>query len=620
MSWFNNLGMKVKLIGGFSVAALITAIVAAFGISTLKSTDNANTRLYEVAVVPAAYLQEANTSFLTVRIQLRQVILARSPEQARRAETRIEEAYAALDSNVAALGRAFATEASVNGDSIRAFVSQVGTAMVDYKVIAIQIMDLAKVGRSVESVELMNSPRIVAITAAVDAAIAGVEAQYGELGKAISEANTVAANRASTILLVILAIGVILCVLLGLFISTVIAKPLAQAVEMIKEMGVGRLGRRLRLGRKDEIGVLTDTMDLFAENLQTSVLGTMKKIAAGDLSTDVKLEDAKDEIAPALQGVTLALRGLVAEAGTLSKAAVEGKLATRGDATKYQGAYRDIVKGVNDCLDAVIGPLNVAAEYVDRISKGDIPPKITDNYNGDFNEIKNNLNVCIDALNGLVNEMNTMSKEHNAGDIDVKIPVEKFQGSYQVMAGGVNDMVFGHIAVKKKAMACLKEFGQGNFDAPLEKFPGKKAFINDTFEQVRGNLKALIADADMLGKAAVEGKLATRADATKHQGDFRKIVQGVNNTLDAVIGPLNVAAEYVDRISKGDIPPKITDNYNGDFNEIKNNLNVCIDALNGLVNEMNTMSKEHDATRSWPGASTTWSSATSRSRRRPWPA
>ena len=93
----------------------------------------------------------------------------------------------------------------------------------------------------------------------------------------------------------------------------------------------------------------------------------------------------------------------------------------------------------------------------------------------------------------------------------------------------------------------------------------------------------MVADADMLIKAAVEGKLATRADASKHQGDYRKIVQGVNETLDAVIGPLNVAAKYVDRISKGDIPAKITDNYNGDFNEIKNNLNACIDAVNALV-------------------------------------
>ena len=45
----------------------------------------------------------------------------------------------------------------------------------------------------------------------------------------------------------------------------------------------------------------------------------------------------------------------------------------------------------------MIIPLNVAATYVDRISKGDLPPKITDSYNGDFNTIKNNLNVLIDG-------------------------------------------------------------------------------------------------------------------------------------------------------------------------------------------------------------------------------
>ena len=189
----------------------------------------------------------------------------------------------------------------------------------------------------------------------------------------------------------------------------------------------------------------------------------------------------------------LALNAMLADAAMLTKAAVEGKLATRADASKHQGDFRKVVEGVNATLDAVIGPLNVSAEYVDRISKGDIPPKITDTYNGDFNEIKNNLNTCIDAVN------------------------------------------------------------------------------------------ALVADAGMLTKAAVEGKLATRADASKHQGDYRKIVEGVNETLDAVIGPLNVSAEYVDRISKGDIPPKITDTYNGDFNEIKNNLNNCIDDINALV-------------------------------------
>jgi len=115
-------------------------------------------------------------------------------------------------------------------------------------------------------------------------------------------------------------------------------------------------------------------------------------------------------------------------------------------------------------------------------------------------------------------------------------------------------------------------------------------------------VNAMMADAMMLSQAAVDGKLSTRADASRHTGDYRKVVEGVNSTLDAVIGPLNVAARYVDEISKGLVEAssvlqamadndytrrvstsnqrvKITDVYNGDFNTIKNNLNACIEGL-----------------------------------------
>ena len=101
---------------------------------------------------------------------------------------------------------------------------------------------------------------------------------------------------------------------------------------------------------------------------------------------------------------------------------------------------------------------------------------------------------------------------------------------------------------------------RGNIPAKItDSYNGDFNAIKNNLNQCIDAVNSLVADASLLSKAAVEGKLATRADATKHQGDFQKIVSGVNDTLDAVIGPLNVAAEYVDRIAKGDIPPKITD-------------------------------------------------------------
>jgi methyl-accepting chemotaxis protein len=100
-------------------------------------------------------------------------------------------------------------------------------------------------------------------------------------------------------------------------------------------------------------------------------------------------------------------------------------------------------------------------------------------------------------------------------------------------------------------------------------------------------IKAQIEDVDMLVRTAIEGNLATRADASRHQGEFGKIVQGINDTLDAVTGPLRIAAQYIERISVGDLPPKITASYQGDFNEIIKNLNHMLDLLSEMAEAVN---------------------------------
>ena len=244
------------------------------------------------------------------------------------------------------------------------------------------------------------------------------------------------------------------------------------------------------------------TSNSITKPLAALLLAIRKVEKDGDFSVkvDVNSKDEIGELANSLSSMLALLEEMKKEAIRLTEAAVQGKLSTRADISRYPGDFRKIVEGVNKTLDAVIGPLNVAADYVDKISRGNMPAKISETYNGDFNSIKNNLNRCID------------------------------------------------------------------------------------------NVNAMIIDANLLSIAAVEGKLATRADANKHEGDFRKIVDGVNKTLDAVIIPLNVAADYVDKISKGIIPPKITDSYNGDFNTIKNNLNLLIDSETLLTNVASSLS------------------------------
>jgi len=82
---------------------------------------------------------------------------------------------------------------------------------------------------------------------------------------------------------------------------------------------------------------------------------------------------------------------------TLFESIKNGRLDARADLGDTTGADRKMLEGVNEMLDAIIAPLNVAAEYVDRISKGDIPEKITDDYKGD-NKLADKINKIIEPV------------------------------------------------------------------------------------------------------------------------------------------------------------------------------------------------------------------------------
>ena len=90
-------------------------------------------------------------------------------------------------------------------------------------------------------------------------------------------------------------VGIIIAIALAHYLSKSITGPVEQVANNLKELKKGHLGARLKLNRKDEIGEMARTMDSFADGQQKWIVGTMKKIADGDLTMDLKASDDKDE-------------------------------------------------------------------------------------------------------------------------------------------------------------------------------------------------------------------------------------------------------------------------------------------------------------------------------------
>ncbi|HMZ01352.1 MAG TPA: methyl-accepting chemotaxis protein, partial [Burkholderiaceae bacterium] len=136
-----------------------------------------------------------------------------------------------------------------------------------------------------------------------------------------------------------------------------------------------------------------------------------------------------------------------------------------------------------------------AQAAAEAVARGDLSVSAAVEGRDEFATVARAFETARVTLNDLIAQMNHMSAEHERGDIDVVIDTARFDGEFRTMAGGVNEMVGAHIAVKKRAMAVVAEFGRGNYDAPLAPLPGKKAFINETIEQVRQRLSAAAATA-----------------------------------------------------------------------------------------------------------------------------
>jgi|WetSurMetagenome_2_1015567.scaffolds.fasta_scaffold00129_34 methyl-accepting chemotaxis protein len=95
-------------------------------------------------------------------------------------------------------------------------------------------------------------------------------------------------------------------------------------------------------------------------------------------------------------------------------------------------------------------------------------------------------------------------------------------------------------------------------------------------QNIQRIIKSMTMQTRNLINAAMEGNFSVRADEAETNEEFREIVAGINELLDALLKPLNTSAGYIERISKGDIPEMITEKYAGDFEAIKNNLNQLI--------------------------------------------
>jgi len=339
-------------------------------------------------------------------------------------------------------------------------------------------------------------------------------------------------------------------------------------------------------------GVQRETVEAVNEMLDAILLPiaegnrVLAQISAGkidELITQTYKGD-HEKMKTAVNNVAQVLQQLEAMFVRLTRAAEEGQLGERGRPELTQGAYADLVRAVNSILDAVLLPIAEGNRVLAQISAGEIDELITQTYKGDHEKMKVAVNNVAFVLQGLQKEMARLIAASNEGQLSERGRKDQFQGAYAEILHGVNSMLDAILLPIGEGNRILAQISAGKIDELIvQTYKGDHEKMKVAVNNVALVLQSLQKELVRLTEASKDGRLSERGKADQFQGAYAGIVDGVNDVLDAVIGPLNVSARYVELISRGDIPAQITDSYNGDFNQIKNNLNSLIAAMNQIT-------------------------------------
>lgn len=428
MKWFKDLKISTKLISCFALIAIIAGLIGWAGLSSVSKISATASSIYSQQLIQIRNLGYANADLHAALVETRNMLLDKNVAGRQKYAELINAKDANIDGYVDIYSNCPLEKKEQ--DMLALF----NASNEQYRQKRAKIVELLMKGHDDGAWKLMDE--LTEATADTSEKLKNLVAINASLAEEHQKENEATAATAKIAVLTLLVVGVLTSLILGWLTSRLFARPLRAMQSCAENLAVGDVNVTLDLESKDELGALAQAFRAMIDMI-TERAALAQHIASGDVTMEVKPRSAQDELGNAFLQVVNTIRKLTDEANNLTTAATQGKLATRGNAQQFSGDYRKIVEGVNATLDAVIGPLNVAADCFNKIGKGQIPQRIEEEYCGEFAVLKESVNSCITGLDGL-KEVNAVLQRIALNDFTTNIEGQ-YPGLFGEVATATND-------------------------------------------------------------------------------------------------------------------------------------------------------------------------------------
>jgi methyl-accepting chemotaxis protein len=480
MNWYQNLKISTKLLIAFVTVASLGGVIGLVAVRGIDTIQHADAEMYENVTVPLGRLTEMTRDVQSLRVNVRDLLdtdtadvlkMSHYAEEMSRLVERVKKESEQL-------------EQTVNSEESKRLAAVLTDANKEVTGIVEQIATLTRTNHESATTLLRSEGAAKAVKRQMETLNRLIESTTGQ-AKASSDSNRTLAQTTTANMWILTGFAVLLAIVLGTFVSRMISKPISVLVTAANDIASGRVDVAIDVNTKDEVGTLAATF-------RTMVA----KISA-----------------------------VVSEVNAFTSTAIAGKLSNRADVTKHEGEFANIVRGMNATIDAVVIPLNMAASYVDRLSKGDIPEKITDDYNGDFNIIKQNINTLVDSMVRVTG----FAKEIAGGNLGIAI---KERSERDELMRAMADMVktLSRVVLEVKTSADNVAAGSQQLSSSAEEMSQGATEQASSIEETSSSMEQMSANI----KQNADNAEKTEKIALKTANDAREGGDAVVQTVDAM--------------------------------------------------------------------------------------
>ena len=235
---------------------------------------------------------------------------------------------------------------------------------------------------------------------------------------------------------------------------------------------------------------------------------------------------------------------------------------------------------------SLTGPLGRAAAAARELAAGKLDGERLVGGADEAGDVLRAVQATRESLQTLITGLEEVGREHDRGNISVRMDASRLQGEYRNLSEIINNQLGEHIGAAMAAGRLAAAYARGDLREDFPRLPGEKAVVMNALDSVKANLLALSQEIGTISHAAVRGDFSLRGDESRFEFGFRDMVVNLNQLMATADGNLQSLSHLLKAIASGDLTTRMEGDYEGVFADMRDDANATVRNLTSIVSRI----------------------------------